>query len=497
MLGWGWGVLVTLFLTPYIISRIGIEKFGIWAIVGVVTGYFGLLDFGIGTSFIKYISEYYAKKDYARINQVVNTGFIFYSVFATAIIILAFFSMDFLLVAFKIPSYLYDEAFFVFFLGTILFCLSNVLVVFKSMQGGLQRMDITNKVAIALSLPLVLGTIFFLEHGYGLRGLMVNSAIIILLKGATNTIIAYRILPQLKFGLSLFDKDIFKRLFSFGYKLQISHFANLVSFQTDKLLITYFLGVGLVTFYQLGSLILQKVRRIPLLLISALIPAVSELDAREGKGPLIELFLRGSKYLIMISTPLLFFIVINASLIMLAWMGPGYEKATLTIRILALGYFAATVTGVASSITAGVARTELDMKFGILMAVLNLCLSIILIIKIGFIGAVLGTTVSLTVSSCFFIGIFHKYIASPSKAFFRLFYKPIIACIVPTFIIVVLNHVFCAQINLSRIAKVSFLGINAVIFAILYVFSILLSKYLDEFDIKLLKDKIPLLRYIL
>lgn len=493
-----WGILVALFLTPYIIRHIGVDRFGIWAIVGVLTGYFGLLDFGIGTSFVKYISEFYAKEDYKKINQVVNTGFIFYSIFAVFIIALGFLTINPLLNFFKIPSDLYSEALFVFLLGIILFSISNALSVFGAVQTGLQRMDITNKVVIAISIPNIAGTIFFLQRGYGLPGLMINNAIILAISSIINIIIAFRVLPELRFNPFLSNKDMLKKLVSFGYKLQISRFANMISFQTDKLLIGYFLGIGVVTFYQLGSSMLQKVRQIPLVLISALIPAASEAEARKGKGSLVELYLRGSKYLIFISTPLLFFVVTNASLIMLTWMGQGYGKAALAIQILAMGYFAATVSGVASSIATGVARTEFEMKFGIFMATLNLFLSIILIIKIGFIGAVIGTTISLTIASFFFMMMFHKYIGTPLSDFIQLFYKPIIACIVPTLIMLLMNYVFRNITTSSgRLVNLSILGLNSLLFGGIYAISVLLSKYWDEYDRKLLKNKIPLLKYLL
>ena len=161
IIGRFWGILVALVLTPYIIRHIGIERFGIWAIIGVLTGYFGLLDFGIGTSFVKYISEFYTKKEYEKINQVVNTGFAFYSLLAILIITLSLFIITPLLTFFKIPASLYNEALFVFLLGIILFAISNALSPFGAIQGGLQRMDITNKVAIAISIPSIAGTIFF------------------------------------------------------------------------------------------------------------------------------------------------------------------------------------------------------------------------------------------------------------------------------------------------------------------------------------------------
>ena len=499
VIGRFWGILVALVLTPYIISHIGIDRFGIWAIIGVLTGYFGLLDFGIGTSFVKYISEYYAKKDYEKINQVVNTGFIFYSIFAVSIIILGFFVINPLLNFFNIPSSLYNEALFVFLLGIVLFSISNALSVFGAIQTGLQRMDISNKVAIAISIPSIAGTIFFLESGYGLPGLMVNNAIILAISAIINIVIAFKILPELRFNPFLFiSKEMFKRLFSFGYKLMISRFAQLISFQTDKLLITYFLGIGLVVFYQLGSSVLQKVRQLPLFLISALIPATSEIGAKREKDSLNELYLRGSKYLILVSTPLLFFLITNASLIMLTWMGKGYGMAAVVIQVLAIGYFTTAVTGVASSIAVGVAKTELEMKIGIFMAILNLLLSIILIIKIGFIGAVIGTTISLTIASLFFMKMFCKYSGTPLSDFIRLFYKPVIACIVPTLIIFLFNHSFwLVTVSSGRFVNLAILGLNSVIFGGMYIVFILLSKYLDEYDRGLIRNRFPLLKYLL
>ena len=48
-------------LLPYIVSRIGGERFGLWVIVAVVTQYCGLADLGIAHPLSKYIAEYYAR----------------------------------------------------------------------------------------------------------------------------------------------------------------------------------------------------------------------------------------------------------------------------------------------------------------------------------------------------------------------------------------------------------------------------------------------------
>ena len=84
-----WSFALFFILTPYIINHIGVERFGVWTIVGVLTGYLGLFDLGISTSFVKYIAEYYTHRDFEKINHVVNTGFLFYLVFSFVVIALS------------------------------------------------------------------------------------------------------------------------------------------------------------------------------------------------------------------------------------------------------------------------------------------------------------------------------------------------------------------------------------------------------------------------
>ena len=485
-----WGILVALFLTPYIIGHIGVDRFGIWAIVGVLTGYFGLLDFGIGTSFVKYISEFYAKEDYKKINQVVNTGFIFYSIFAASIITLGFFIINPLLNFFNIPSDLHSEALFVFLLGIVLFSISNALSVFGAVQTGLQRMDITNKVAIAISIPNIAGTIFFLERGYGLPGLMINNAIILAISSIINIIVAFRILPELRFNPMLFiSGKMLKKLFSFGYKLQFAKIADIITFQTDRLLIAHFLSIGLVGFYQLGSSITQKMRQIPLLLVSAMLPAASEMDAKQEKEKLQELYIKGSKYLIFVSFPLVFFVIASAHLIMLIWMDSGYQKSVWIIQLLAIGYLVNLIAGVGVSVATAVAKPEFQMRAALITAISNIILSIILIIMIGFIGVAIGTTVSLIIGPLYFFAKLHSHLQIPLRNFIRqVILMPLIASFLSALLIHGVNSgIISANLPSNRLTNLCIFAFGGILFLGTYLAVILKSKYLDEYDLRLLK----------
>ena len=46
-----------LVVTPIILGALGTEQFGIWALIGSILGFIGLLDFGIGPSVIRFAAE--------------------------------------------------------------------------------------------------------------------------------------------------------------------------------------------------------------------------------------------------------------------------------------------------------------------------------------------------------------------------------------------------------------------------------------------------------
>lgn len=496
VLGMSWGILIALFLTPYIIRQIGVDRFGIWAIVGVLTGYFGLLDFGISSAFVKYISEFYARKDYEKINQSVNTGFTFYSVLAVIIIGLGFLLINPILHFFNIPAGLYNEARLVFLMGIMIFGVFNAFSSFGAIQGSLQRMDISNKVAIAISVPQVIGTILFLKLGYGLPGLMVNNAIILLISSIINIVIAFKILPELRLNPFLFtSKEMLKKLFGFGYKMQLARIFSFMTLTIDKLLITYFISIGLVTFYQLGSSIVGALKSVVLIPIPALLPAFSEMDAKGEREKLIEGYTRSAKYLSLMAIPLFTFLIISASQIMTVWMGDGYERSARIIQILALGHLCAVLAaGVGNPVLQGMGKPEYEMKAGLINIIVNLPLSVFLIIKFGFMGAAIATMLSWIIACGYYFVKVHQEIRLPIGSFIRTtFFKPAVICLLIGLLIWGLTTLFQGILfEPTRLTSLIVFIIQALLFFGIYLKALLYIKPLDNIDTMILFKDSPL-----
>jgi O-antigen/teichoic acid export membrane protein len=474
-LGKLWGVGVMLFLTPYIIHHVGMERYGIWALVGVLTGYAGLLDFGIRSGFVKHIAEHYAKRDFDEINRIVNSGFVFYLIFGLVLFIAAYAGIGVLLHIFNIPEKLRGEAVFVFLLGVALFCAGNAVSSFNAVLSGMQRMDLSNRIGLAMSLPNIAGVVFFLEKGYGLPGLMVNAALNLIVSSSVNFIVVFNLLPCLRFNPFLFSKKTFRALYTFGYKMQTSVVSSAVHFQMDKLLIGHFLDIGSVACYSVAAQIASKAREIPVLIISAILPTASELQARTDGDALRRLYRRSMKYVVLTGLPVFVMISLFARPFVAVWLGRGYEKTALTLQILLGSYFFNVMTGPGFVILAGMGKLRPIMRASLLGMICNLVLSVFLIVKLGYYGAVAGTAVATMIGAVYFIGMVHQTLDVPLSVLAGVVVKPFLAAAL-AFLVVLIVMLQTVKIGWGVLAVLSAAYLAA------YGVTILMVRHLDEFD---------------
>src|SRR3954469_24638637 len=75
----GVNILVGIFLSPFILHRLGDTAFGVWVLIFSVTGYYGLFDLGIRSSVVRYVSKFTATNEDEELAKIVNTSLFSYS----------------------------------------------------------------------------------------------------------------------------------------------------------------------------------------------------------------------------------------------------------------------------------------------------------------------------------------------------------------------------------------------------------------------------------
>lgn len=494
IIGRFWSMGITLAMTPYIVGHLGLERFGVWALVSVVTGYFGLFDFGVGGAFVKYIAEFHAKREYGKINHTINAGFALYAVFTVCIVLVYhIFSapiLDFL----KIPAGLREEANFVFMASIALFGISNAMGSFGAVQTGLQRMDISNILAISLSFPNIAGTVFVLERGYGLKGLIINNFFIFTLACISNVIIAKRIFPYLRFNPAAFDTGTFMKLMKFGFRMQIAKISGFVANQTDKIMVSYFLSLGMVSFFQLGNTIVEYAMSVSVLLISALIPAFSQMEALGRREKLEDSYLRSTKYLSFFVVPLFGFIFATAPNIMRFWMGEGYGQTVGIIRILSVAWLVNAIAQVGASAAIAIDKPKIMSTSAVITVTLNIALSLAFIKTFGFLGVAWGTAIAVNIGTAYFFFELHKHL--------KISIKPLVRILTPYLIISTFACLVVLGADLfvgrsayvhDRTAAAGILLAYSLIFFGIYLAGIRFGRVFDSSDKAFLHKQLPFL----
>ena len=226
-------------------------------------------------------------------------------------------------------------------------------------------------------------------------------------------------------------------------------------------------------------------RSITGVLLTALVPAISAIDAQQNIRQLSALYFRGTKYLILAASCFFVFVGVFAENIIAVWLGDGFATAALFVRVLSIGYFFNIITGVASSMTAGLGRTDMDRNYGILVSIINIVLVLSGAAIFGAVGIAAGTTVSFIIGSVYFFIIFHRSISEKNKTIFTLLVKPITVAL---FCAITLHWISDVIVfNMSRIERGVVLVIAGACYTGAYLAIIVRMSLLDEYDKDIIK----------
>ncbi len=504
--GRGWDAVLGLVLVAYIVGRIGVEQYGLWAIVSAFAGYAALFDLGVASAYSKYVAEHAARNERERVSSVVSTGFFYQLLFSTAFLAGAWFAIDGIVAVLRAwdgagaigsEAVTADLAFLLKW-TLVLLAGTNCVAPFIAVQTGMQRMGVTNAVSVAASLVKAGATVWFLEGGHGVRGLVFANGIAFGAFAVAGVLATFVICPSLRVAPWRASWSMFRRLFSFGWKTQISRLANLVTFETDVLIITLVLrDLELAGLYRIGVELANKMRQVPVVLMSALVPAAAHLEAQRDGDRLRRLYSRATKYVATVAVPLAAFTAGGAGLLMTAWQGSALSLgvSVLVLRIISAGYVANILPGPGVAVVLGMGRPGVQMVAGLISMVSNIALTIAFVFAFGFWGVPAATAISMAVSWAWFARAMRGLVGvGAGELFAQALRGPLIAVVAPLGFILACDAL-AAGVD-SRGVALGILAVAFIVFAGLYLTLLRRSGTFDDADFdffeRVLKlDRVP------
>lgn len=412
---------ITLVILPYTLHRLGSDEFAIWALAGVISSYVQLSDFGMTESLIRFFAEYRERNDNERINQLLNTALVIYFLILAVVGSLLLSALPLIVErVLHIPQQLAPKAVSVFYIAILLFCLNLLMSSFASLINGFQRMGHTNAISLLSTIMTAVGVFYFLSHGYGLMGLVYNNAIVTLFTILANSLIAWRLFPEMRINpFRYFNREALGLIFGYSWKVQVSTVAHLLIFQIDRVLLSHFVGLEAVSIYEVANRVASQARSFVATVFTPMIPAVSALHVSTDLAKIGGLYRRAVKYMGILALSVTFLVIGLAKPFILTWVGVGYDESALTLQLLMAIYLVNLLTGPGSYIMSGLNRPEVSMRSSVMAGVINVVCCLVLVNSLGYYGIIAGIGLSLLISAGYFIGMLHKSLPMLSWKLYR------------------------------------------------------------------------------
>jgi O-antigen/teichoic acid export membrane protein len=392
-------------LYPFYVDTLGEVQYGIWIVITSTTGFFSLLQLGVPLANVRFISKYYALKDYDKINQVVSTNLAFFTGCAVVVFLFGIVLSLVLDSLFDIPS----EYLKISKIATLLVCFEISLrfsfEVFEGFFHARQHFVALNIIRNLLVVVRVILTFLLVQNENGL--LYVGSVLIVVALVQSLLFLLYvkKKNPYLKIRFKYINLDTFKELFSFSFFVLLMHLGSTISFKSDAIVLGSVVSVSSVVWFNIGNNLLLYLMQFMAGISSVLMPKVSQMDAAGFVSEISEIYMTYSRYVAFLILPVcLSFWCFGGDFIAI-WMGEKYRVMSGSVlSILTIGYIVFLIqSSVALPILMGTSNVKYPTIAIFFSSIVNFILSVFLGREFGVYGVAWGTTIPLLILSSYLI----------------------------------------------------------------------------------------------
>ena len=410
---------ITFFFTPYLIDMLGKERYGIWSLAFSIVAYLGLADLGMKQSVVRYISKYYALKDWKQLNQVYSTSMKIYFYIALIILAVTGAIVFGVLPSFKIsPEYLRITQIAFIVLG-IDQAVTYAMLPMVSL-GAFHRFDITTTFHLGARIAQTIAIIALLEMGYGLISMAVAVAIMSTLDKLGVNLIRRIKYPEVKFSFGDIDKEKMSMLLKYGLYSFLIVGTWIVIFQSDSIIIGRFVSMEAVAVYAVAAAIMTQLRGALNIISVPMVPAVSHMEAGQDYGRIMSFYNKAAGYLYYLSGYLCFAVLFLGGPFILLWVGEDFRPAIRILQVLIIAGAIYFPQSIANSVLFGISRHKIAFYVLISEATSKIILSLILLKPYGIFGVALGTAIpQVVIYSFVYPTVFYRTMNANVSVFYK------------------------------------------------------------------------------
>jgi O-antigen/teichoic acid export membrane protein len=400
--GFAYSAVVAVVITPVLVHGLGPVYYGIFALSAAALGFVGMLDLGMGTALVRFLSSSFARGEVEESRRLVQASAAFYGLvgivgFGITIVLATVFAP----VLFDLGPHELAVARFALIVSGAAFAFDTVARAFSSLPLALQRNDVAAAVRIASATVVAVLTVTIISVGLGVRWLVAGYALFDVLSLGVAVLVARRVLPGL-YVRPRWDRERIRRLMTFSGWVFLANISAFVIFQFDRIMLGALASVSAVTYYAVPSSMASYLLAATTSLAAVVIPATGDLIARGETLPVERLYRRATRLCLLfvasVGIPAIFF----AHPLLEVWLGRSFaSRSTTVLQLLVVTFVLFSVTVVPYNMLIAGGFPRVVGVLNLLIAVLNVILIFVLIPRYGATCAAVAYLLSILVFPAF------------------------------------------------------------------------------------------------
>jgi O-antigen/teichoic acid export membrane protein len=442
---------VAFFITPFLIHTLGWEAYGTWSLVTGITGYLGLMDFGIRTSLVKFVAQFSAKGEEEKLEQFVSTGFFVNLGLGVVVCLVALavtpligtvfgkelgqsgllsVRIALVLVTFQITRCLPLSVFhqclgaasclgaaalaplFVAASGDqiireavfdarvalllvalqVAFCLP--LAVYHQILAGYQRFDLANLARISVLIVNTVAIVVFLRAGFGIVALGIITLVTRTAEYVLCGVLVRRQWPGIRIRWRSVSRPVVRQIAGYSLWAFMFTLVGQVIYYTDSVVISAIMSVAAVTPYAVASMLVVHLRGLVFCISNVFTPAASDLAAHDNWEKLQKVTVKANRYLSLFVFPMAVGMAVFGAPFISLWQGQEFVSKSYPVLLILLAHAVLAFPQYGStSVMYGLQRHKWPALVSLVSAGINVVLSIYLGRIYGLIGVAIGTSV--------------------------------------------------------------------------------------------------------
>ena len=428
-------IIIQLVYMPVMIRLLGQSEYGLYSLVSGVVSYLSLFSLGFSGAYMRFFARYYGdRKKTGALNGMFITLFIVLAAVATVCgIVLSFFPRE--IFGSMLSQAELSKARVLMFILVINIAISLINGLFSSIISAHEQFVFQRIVNLVSTVVNPFVTLPFLLMGYRSVMIVVVTTIITVARFLIN-IWFCRCKIKIPISFKGFEWGLLKEIAVFSSFLFINLVIDQVNWNVDKMILGHTGGTKEVAVYGVASQFNTLFMTFSTTISSVFVPRVNLIALKKENDYSDDFTILMAKIgriqWIILGLLSLGFIVFGKYFIVNIYAGEGYEEAYAAAMFLILPAIIPLIQNVGIEMQRALNKHQFRSIIYLIMAIINVLISIPLAKEFGAVGAAMGTAFGLLIGNGLIINVFyHKALNIDMKYFWKEIFKTFKGMIIP------------------------------------------------------------------